>query len=454
MSSSKKEPVSLYGKFKRLLIEVEPLLRVVDATAQKWVEVSGSRRELRTVRDKTGAVSSSYFNALDRIQKLDSYLVSKSAYEEDSTFEFSGFLAGYWGSFDAILQDLIISSVRLSGSKVSIDYRRAYGRFRELRRDFGLSRFHYQARVRLYGVRLRPKRLSLSEDILLYRLNREERNDRQYIVRPYLPGGFQDPLMTYQPTEVRVPIEVQVDRSDKSAYFKAHNSAQAIARRVFRNLANAIRLVKPGKIALGPIELLGGFSQMGVSQSLEGGFPPHPRISVATSDREDIGKAYGLVSDGEGSDPVLSRSLHRFLLGRTRQSVEDRIVDYVIGWEILLLTTRGSAQKQELSYRFSVNGVSVASAISNNVDRQQIFNKMRSAYSARSALLHGSTKDSLKKALRQGQFDSASELSEFLERSFREAIFWLASTPVDTRPYLRSDGWHRLLWPNQSAAVN
>ncbi|MFV2044609.1 MAG: hypothetical protein ACC700_15415 [Anaerolineales bacterium] len=448
MSSSKKESVNLYGKFKRLLIEVSPLLEFVDTTAQKWVEVSEGHRELRTVRDKTGAVSSSYFGAFDQIQKLDSYLFCKKAFEEDSTFEFAGFLAGYWGSFDAILQDVIISSGRLSANKVSIDYRRAYGRFRELRRDFGLSRFRYQARVRLYGVRLRPKRLSLSQDILLYRLSRKERNDRQYIVQPYVPSGFQDPWMTYQPTEVRVPIEVQVNRLDENAYFRAHNSAQATARRVFRNLANAIRLVKPGKIALGPIELLGGFSQMGVGQSLEGGIPPHPRISVATSDREDISKAYGLVSGGEGSDPVLSRSLHRFLLGRTRQSVEDRIVDYVIGWEILLLTAGGSAQKQELSYRFSVNGVSVAFAISSNLDRQRIFNKMRSAYSARSALLHGSTEDSLTKALTQGQFESASELAEFLEHSYREAIFWLASIPEDRRPYLRGDGWHRLLWPN------
>jgi len=64
------------------------------------------------------------------------------------------------------------------------------------------------------------------------------------------------------------------------------------------------------------------------------------------------------------SREVDPESIHRFLLGRQRTDPFDRLVDFVIAWEAILLTQNGDPMKGELSYRFSVNGATVLNASS------------------------------------------------------------------------------------------
>ena len=76
-----------------------------------------------------------------------------------------------------------------------------------------------------------------------------------------------------------------------------------------------------------------------------------------------------------------------------------------------------------------------------------MFNKMRSAYAARSCVVHGSDDQSLERALKGGGFRNLSELCQFLERELREVFFWLDTRGPNERPYRKQGGWDELLFP-------
>jgi len=54
-----------------------------------------------------------------------------------------------------------------------------------------------------------------------------------------------------------------------------------------------------------------------------------------------------------------------------------------------LLTQDGNPVTQELSYRFALNGVSILFKVNRASDPKKNYKKMRSAYSTRSAIVHG-----------------------------------------------------------------
>ena len=160
----------------------------------------------------------------------------------------------------------------------------------------------------------------------------------------------------------------------------------------------------------------------------------------------NVSAAYRLVK-GTPGDTVLSRAIRRTILGNRRGDIIDRLVDYVIAWEAILLTQHGSSPTQELSYRFAVNGSVLLTKVRANRLRREMFHKMRSAYAARSCVVHGSDDQSLARALKGGQFRHISELCAFLERALRDVFFWLDACPLAERPYRKRGGWDELLWP-------
>ena len=154
------------------------------------------------------------------------------------------------------------------------------------------------------------------------------------------------------------------------------------------------------------------------------------------------------MSGGKLSDKTLSRSLHRFLLGRNRDNLVDKLIDYVIAWEALLLTNEGNPITQELIYRFSLNGALLISLANIRTYPFEVFKKMKSAYSVRSKIVHGNSDEGIIKTLKADGYNNAQELCDYLESSYRNVVYWLIALDSKERPYLKRGGWESLIWPN------
>lgn len=95
-------------------------------------------------------------------------------------------------------------------------------------------------------------------------------------------------------------------------------------------------------------------------------------VNLGQDDAENLYLLFSLVNKSK-SDQILRRSLNRFVMGRSRSSHEDRIVDYAICLESLLMTDHGKAASGELSYRFRLNGSSLMKIASPSSVRRDAF---------------------------------------------------------------------------------
>ena len=122
----------------------------------------------------------------------------------------------------------------------------------------------------------------------------------------------------------------------------------------------------------------------------------------------------------------LNLALRRFEIGYQRSMPEDKLIDYMIAFEALLL---GKDVQQELSYRLSLRGATLLG--STPEDRKIIFEQLNLGYKERSKIVHGgSTKDTVKVAgaeLTFGDFVVTIEdrlrstIKEFLSRANKQS---------------------------------
>lgn len=440
----------LETKIATLLVDCEEYIEPYIMTAEKWEIISKTKnqtqKQTKTVIDEKTSLAISYGKSSEKIKKLKSYITASEAFERDQVFSKASEVAGYWGIFDSVLQYLLTSTCKIKVRKILFNHVEALKKLRELRNILTQKHIKYIASTSLIGVTITSKRIDLPDEVEIIRLSTKEQNDRQPLIQPYYSYGLQDMGLVDSVLELRVPITVPVDHTQEGAFFKAHNDAIECAREIFGNIINAILIAVSGKAMLGSINLHGGIKQMPVGQSIPQGMPPHVNITIRKKDLTNISIAYDLVSGGKKGDRTLSRALHRFLLGRKRSDLVDKLVDYVISWEALLLTQEGNPIAQELSYRFSLNGASLLSTVSNKLDRFVCNKKMKAAYSVRSTIVHGGGDEEIEKALKTGDFNNIHSLCDYLETNFRTSLLWLATKDINERPYRKRNGWEELIW--------
>src|SRR5436309_538586 len=158
---------TLEAKIAALLVDAEKLLEPAVEVDQRgrWILISESQQQLRPVRDERITLTYSYGRASQAISKLEAYSDAKRAFERDPVFADAKRKAGYWATFEAVLQHLIRSSGRMHRHKVSLDSSKALEVFRSLRSAFTQKDLQYQASVRLMGVKLRCKQLTLPDRV-------------------------------------------------------------------------------------------------------------------------------------------------------------------------------------------------------------------------------------------------------------------------------------------------
>ncbi len=454
--AGKNHMTSLEAKIIALLVECEKLLEPPSKTASKLVvtkwENNGKIKSKMIascpIKDHEADLSGSFWRAIGKIELLESFDIAKQAFEQDKVFsvaaESTGNQAQYWG----VLEYLIKNAGKIRNNCVSIDHAKALKHLRSLRKLLTGTLLKYEATARVFGVNLRCKTLSLPDGVTLYRLNRKELNDRQPVISSF--ERFSDNDLTGFPAELRVSITVQVDPSQKDAFITAANDALKTANDKFSKILRTILVISSGEARLHHVELKGGLGNLGTSfvpGSREG--RPHPNIILGVKDTVNIKTVYDLLAGSENGDKTLSLALHRYLLGRQRSNWVDKLIDYVIAFEAILLTQGGNAIHQELSYRFALNGASLLSKFYKPNIPNELFKKMRSAYSTRSIIVHGGEDEKRDNKLKEGGFNNPNELCNFLEESFRYVVLGLSSMKPKERPYRQPGGWEILIWPQK-----
>ena len=430
-----------------LLKDCEPLLKPESIVSNRWFALNDSKQEVRQVNNKKQSLFLSYARAISKILKLKSYEKCQKAFDEDVIFKDASRLAGYWGTFKSVFQDIIQASGRVRRNKVTFDIDCAIDKASNKREELSATTIEINSKSRLLGVKLQCKEINLPNGLSLYRLNKKEINARQPFIEPY-SSNLQASQLAFQPTELRMSLEVPVNRTKDSAFFLASNEGHKIARNAFSNFLDAVLLFKDGHIELGPQHFDGGPTGGSTISGIYQNFIPNLTVTIKKQDTQNIIKAYELVSSkAAGSDKVIPRALHRFLLGRKRRDLVDKLIDYVISWESLLLTQNGSPATSELIYRFSINGSSMIARITKTKDRKKYFKMMKSIYSLRSDIVHGGDDKKINKNIKSGEFNNMDDVCNFLEKYFKKTVWWLLELAPQDRPYIKEDGWEDLLWP-------
>jgi len=116
-----------------------------------------------------------------------------------------------------------------------------------------------------------------------------------------------------------------------------------------------------------------------------GPFPAMVTVSIDPTARQQLQEIWPKVKEVTlSTSHYLSLPLRRLVDGLSRTRLDDRIVDYAIGLEALLL---GDSKNDELSYRFRLRGAMVLAEVGE--DRHQAFQNLKDFYNARSTIVHG-----------------------------------------------------------------
>lgn len=114
----------------------------------------------------------------------------------------------------------------------------------------------------------------------------------------------------------------------------------------------------------------------------------------------------------------LDFSIHRFSLAFDRGYNSDRIVDLVIAAESLLLSDTRTSDRGELRFRFALRAAKFIEHLA--YGERDVFRIMRSAYDARSAIVHGGSPDNTR--LPENPTASLSVFSDAVEALVRQAL--------------------------------
>lgn len=436
------------SKLCELLRKCEEALRPAHITTEKWQIIDDKQMTVVKTVDDAQSIYMAFVVNATTFKTLTEYKEAEKLYARDTVYGLASESAGHWGNFDVFLAQVLQHSAELGGDGVIVDYSSAVSFAKDTRKLLDQKLVKFRARARLFGVKLTQKTFKLSDGVFLHRLTREQRNNRMPRIEPYFSSGTMDYVsLGHSPCEMRVNISVPVKHEEKNTFFSAHNEANRLAKEVFDHAVGAILAAKSGRVLLGDVELSGGIPGISSGRALRSEFIPSANMTIRKADIKNIGAAHSLITGGSGSDKILQRSIHRFMLGRKRRDFSDKLVDYVVAWESLLLTSGGSPIAQEMSYRFALNGASLLSLTQSDLGPRDTNTILKQCYVVRSKIVHGGSESEINKALAAANFTNISEMCVFLESQYRQAVLYLHSMPRGSRPYIQTGGWEELIWP-------
>lgn len=120
---------------------------------------------------------------------------------------------------------------------------------------------------------------------------------------------------------------------------------------------------------------------------------PHPAGKSKPLDQDELGEVeatFKRLRNYDLDQPANSRdlALHRFLLGSTRESSIDSLLDYTVCLESILLPYDPATRHSDLSYRFRLHGAHYIGE--SQEERDSVWKQLRDIYEIRSRVVHGS----------------------------------------------------------------
>lgn len=303
---------------------------------------------------------------------------------------------------------------------------------------------------RLHGVKLEIDSIELEPDILLVRLDDNAINERQSLLHIGTPCDG-PVILDYSNSNVEIKIigSYQITPHGALSYFNVSNKAVSKLRPILEDVVRAIKLYRHGDYQIYPASHHTPLYDDGSWFPNEPKYiSPFNRIVLGDADADGLKKAFSIVKTVISQDSVLERSFSRFLIGQDERVPEERVVDFVIAWESLLLTVNGNSINSEVSYRFSLNGAAILVVADNTLKFTEALKLMKGTYGIRSTIVHGGNIDSLRKDINKLGFDNVDALNSRLSELYRKVVYWLATFEKEERPYYVSSGWELLLRKN------
>ena len=294
---------------------------------------------------------------------------------------------------------------------------------------------------RLLGIELLADSAELSDpdsnpQVTLVRLTDDELTERMPSLDMLQYGLISSDVATLQRVEVRVTRHERLREFDH--FFRGPERWRSYLRESER-VQEALLLLKPeSQVELGtPFFLvrqpeLGRCAAARLPRSF--GAPIFPPTLIHPGELVDLRRCFEVAQKAQAY-PALRSALHRYALAGSRLRHEDRLVDLVIGFEAVLL----QGLQNELSHRFSLNGSSLSHWI-HQAPRLPSYHLFRSAYSARSALVHG-----YGPKVKLHRLESMSDELRHLLASFIQWLI-LEAPHHGMQPRMQAEDWLRILF--------
>lgn len=408
---------------------------------QKWFRING-KIMIKEIPQIESAIELAFYK--DSFVKSEEYQAMEQLLNRDSIFSKAAVRGGYYGLPKNLISRILLKSIVLENGNIALDFRLAITELIFIKKCFQSDEVLYKARARILGVELNIPRIKITDNIYLVKLTDDELNERQEYIDL---SDFEDSRskLLNEFTEIRMTMKIPIDENIDTPVLSTGNEASIISTKVFRDMISAIRLTKSGNIELG-ITHISSFNSSFAKSTIYKLYTSPSNILIDNSDVELLLRSYNIVTLVQNDDKILERVLNRFLLGKQRHNPIDRLVDYVIAWESILLTVSGGSIMNEISYRFGINGSSILYACGEEKDRSSGLNLMKKIYSIRSKIVHGGSEKEINDEILKAKFSNSSELVIDIEKKMRSVIFWLSDLKIEDRPYFKQGGWEELIW--------
>jgi hypothetical protein len=289
---------------------------------------------------------------------------------------------------------------------------------------------------RLIGIDLACERLELAENVHMVRLNDDELTARMPPFELVQFGLVTPDLAPMNRVEVR--IRRRENLLDFDILARGPTRPRVLLRDSERVQEALLLMAAEGQVELGSYLFQATDPPLGSClpqpANYTGGGFIFPPLMLHEEELPQLQRCFSVAQKAQAFPPLKS-ALHRYTLACSRARSEDSLVDLVIGLESILL----QGLQNELSHRFSLNGSSLAHWILGK-PRKESYQLFRSAYAARSSVVHG-----YGRKLKSARLESLSNELRHLLAAF---LTWLIcdSPRYDLKPRLEADDWLRLLF--------
>ena len=255
----------------------------------------------------------------------------------------------------------------------------------------GFEDFFYSDSIRLRYVallnnlRTEPERIELGDCLALVKISKEEKEE-------VLSEHFSTESYRLDVMQCDYALEVILDTPKMIGEGPAPDGVQQpsqLARAKLDAVCSALRLFRSGMI---------GYNHILVTSTPS---DPHGGRTIfgPLTSRQLLGTPYSLLGADvpafvlfwkefdtfpQDQRPRLRLALRRFNFGSERERPEDKLIDYMIAFESLLLR---KSEKDELAYRLSLRGSLILGH--NSAEREAAYAFLRTAYRIRSDIVHG-----------------------------------------------------------------